>query len=67
MVTLLAVAVIIVALVYGARIGNDNSEHDSDTKTCIAVICHMDSAGSGIGFALHHQPVYPPRDRPEEY
>jgi hypothetical protein len=54
MVTLLAIAVIVVAAMYGANVGSDRR----DTKWCIAVTCTMDSNDSGgTGVKVKHQPT----------
>lgn len=65
MVTLLAVAVIVVAAVYGLRIANDSSEHDTHHTVCVAITCTVNSP-KAEGTEMLRMPDYP-RDRPEEY
>lgn len=61
MLTLIAVAVIVVAVVYGAQVANTRR----DTKVCVAVTCHIDSPGAEGTEAIRLR--YPSKDRPEEY
>lgn len=62
MATLLLVAVIVVAALYGAEIGSKKG----DTKWCISFSCNIDTHGeteapSGLRLAQ------PKKDRPQEY
>lgn len=62
--TLLWVAVIVVAALYGLRIGNDNSGHGTTSKWCVAVTCNIDAHDTEGPSAVRLQR---PRDRPQEY
>ena len=62
MLTLLAIAVIVVAITYGVKIDNDSI--NNTTKVCVAVTCNMESRGTEGTSAVRVKEM---KDRPEEY